>query len=1121
VPRVGPYETLEVLGRGGQGLVARARDVRTGAIVALKVVLDPRDPTIGPRLEREARALASLEHPNLARLVDSGTHEGRPWLALAFVQGRTLEAIGCAGRPPPAWSARVVADVAHALARCHAAGLVHRDVKPANIILEDVTERVVLVDFGLVRRDPRLAQSQPALTLSGELVGTPAYMAPEQADPRGHDAVGPPTDVHALGATLHFLLTGHPPYRGATLVELFARLLEQPPPAPSASAPGVPPPLDDLVRRALAKRPAERPTAAALAQALEALLAGAPGPAPPEGRRAGRRAGGGARGRPRPAAVALALAAIGLALAALAALAAATLRQAPGPAPAPPAPRPLPARPAPPWPAAPDGPLVWVWRRGDGPAPPREPALWESEAVAAPAALAAASEEGARAAFGGRARRAPGGRVAVRREPGDAEGLDPVWQVPGQAGLLAEGPLLRSTPDGLGLAQANDSGVGRVAVGRAVWTSPALRCRVRRRVEVDRELLALVLRPAAGAPYALTLEGRSRSATLKVAPDRVAATTAGLDPGWTLLTLAPGAPPGERLAVGGAGREVLGPLDAALGEPARDVPVALVLDEVDLLASGLEVEGVPRTVDRPALAGPATAPPGRVAAAFEREGGPGGPLVALEDAAGRRVTLGLDGGWLRLLREEGGRVEPIAEDEVGAGAEGWLWLEAGGGAVVGRARVGDREVDLAGADPWSGPWRAAAWGSSGPRVRLLDVEVSGPPAPDPPGAEGWRAGAAALAAVSCPRRLDAAALPPPGPGRAEAIADRARAAAARLEAFAAGLPGGGDDPAAAARLTPVRADALARAALGRALAGEPEAAERLWARLLAGAPAGVAYGRRALAALGPSAERGGPDLVDQLVVGWAPAAPAAVREACLALALLALPARRGDVLAQRGADEQARYRASGHRDRDALERALRLYAEGRAAGAHLGFVAPREAELLWRAGRLFEARQLYDAAVRLDPRGWSSWHGRAQVLLALGLREAALVSLLGALAANRSYPALAHEVEQAARADGVPAGVRAAALWALCVTVGQPGDLERLQASAREVDARGLAERDRDLLAFVLGEPPAAGARATATLARARRGDAAARAALSAAAEADELVLQLARLHHELSPLVR
>ncbi len=1117
MPKVGPYETLEVLGRGGQGLVARARDVRTGAIVALKVVLDDLDPTARARLEREARALSGLDHPNLARYVDHGTHDGRPWLALAYVQGKTLEALRRAGSPAPPWSARVVADVARALARCHAAGLVHRDVKPANIIVEEVTGRPVLVDFGLVRRGPRPIESQgEPLTLSGELVGTPAFMAPEQADPRGElGPVGPWTDVHALGATLHFLLTGKPPFAGATLVQLLAQLLEQPPRPPSATAPGVSAALDALVLRALAKRPAERPTAEELARALEAVAsgdAGGPAAAPPASR---------PRRRQRAWTAVAAAIALPLGAAAAVALALAARRERPGEAPPPPPEATtgvVPAAPAPrapPWPASPDAPGGWRWRRADGPVEAWAPALWEAEDVAAPAALAGAGDTAAvRAAFGDAARPAGGGRVIVRYlAPGvTPPGVSVVRTVVGQAGLFTRQPPVTTNAEEVRLAADNDTGVTRLDLGRAVWDAPAVRCEARAGRHVDRDFFGLTARPDHGAAAALSLEGRAGVTYLRGDGGQNLQAVAGLGPEWGRLWFAPGGPPGERLVLGSAPREAVARLAAALAAPAQGAQVGLVLDEVEVFVRDLEVEGTPRTVDWPALAGPAaTSPPGRVALAFARAPGAtrGGPLVALEDAAGRRVTLSLDGERLVLSRQDGPHTELLATAALGPEAEGWLWLEGGGGVLLGRARVGDREVEVAAADPWCGPWVRAGWGSTGPRVRVRDAEVGGPPAADPPGAAAWRRAAQALARLACPRRLDVGLLPPPGDKRLRALAEQARAAAAELEeAEAAGLGGAGGL---------VRRDALARAALGRAIAGDRSEVERLTGDLLAdGAPAA----RRALAALGPASEEGGQDLVEQLVVGWSSSAPDPVQRAFLALALAVAPERRGDVLTHEGLCEQLRFNATG--DAGAREDALRLYADARAAGGEPRIVLPREAELLYLAGRLDEALERYDEAVRLEPRLWAVWLGRAQVLRALGRHELCLASLLGALAGNRNHPPLFEELTHAADGASITPGVRTAALWALAATRGTPAEVAALEREADQLlSSRLLPARDLDLLAFVLGAAPPGGDRPTATLARARQGDVAARAALGDVTATDELVRNLARLTPGLAPLVR
>jgi serine/threonine protein kinase len=291
--RLGPFEVLGPLARGGQGAVLRARDTRTGKAVALKLLLQAEDKAVR-RFRQEAQLLARLDHPSIVRVVEHGVERGAPYLAMELVEGESLTALVTrvrrqTGAPPsPGWSAWTLASVADALEVCHRAGVVHRDLKPENILIERATGRPVLVDFGLARRDAELfgalsIDQASRLSLTGELRGTPAYMAPEQATPQRFGDVSGRTDVWGLCAVLHFALTGAPPFAADGLPNLIFKLLEEDPPDPRATNPGVPDALARVVLDGLRKQPAERlASAAALADALRAAVPqDATSPAPP------------------------------------------------------------------------------------------------------------------------------------------------------------------------------------------------------------------------------------------------------------------------------------------------------------------------------------------------------------------------------------------------------------------------------------------------------------------------------------------------------------------------------------------------------------------------------------------------------------------------------------------------------------------------------------------------------------------------------------------------------------------------------------------------------------------------------------------------------------------------
>lgn len=271
----GRYRLLELLGRGGGGCVYRAREETTGREVALKLVHSARtNARRRERLLREGRASAALRHPGIVRIHDCGEHQGIPFLVYELVPGGRNLADAFAQWDRPARVALVLG-VAEALAHAHAQGILHRDIKPENVLL-DPSGRARLTDFGLA-----LDPDSQRLTRTGELVGTPNTMAPEQfAASRAPPS--PRTDVWALGVLLYEALCGRPPFRGETLVELVTAVAQQDPLPPRRLDRTVPRALERLCLRALAKDPARRPPdagafAAELAAAQSAVHRGARG----------------------------------------------------------------------------------------------------------------------------------------------------------------------------------------------------------------------------------------------------------------------------------------------------------------------------------------------------------------------------------------------------------------------------------------------------------------------------------------------------------------------------------------------------------------------------------------------------------------------------------------------------------------------------------------------------------------------------------------------------------------------------------------------------------------------------------------------------------------------------
>jgi len=277
---IGPYEVRRLLGKGGMGAVYLAADRSLDRMVAIKM-LPPHlseEPEIVARFQREARAIAKLRHPNLMHIYTVGEHEGRPYFAMEYVKGSTLSSIiAKAGRIQPRQAAHVAAEIMSALDKVHQADIIHRDVKPGNIIIDE-DGRAVLMDFGLARQ----AEDAP-LTADHTVLGTPNYMSPEQAEGKPLDER---TDVYSLGIVLYEMLTGAPPFKGKTSFEILRQHIESSVPPPSEVQAGVPKAFDAVVARAVAKSPADRyqdmrQMAAGLAQvhpsATLARLAGAPG----------------------------------------------------------------------------------------------------------------------------------------------------------------------------------------------------------------------------------------------------------------------------------------------------------------------------------------------------------------------------------------------------------------------------------------------------------------------------------------------------------------------------------------------------------------------------------------------------------------------------------------------------------------------------------------------------------------------------------------------------------------------------------------------------------------------------------------------------------------------------
>jgi serine/threonine protein kinase len=296
-PELPGYEILGVLNRGGMGVVYKARQVALNRLVAVKMILSGTHaaPEQRARFRAEAEAVARLHHPNVVQIYEVGEHAGQPYFSMEFVEGGSLEQHLTRAVLPARHAARLVESLARAVYAAHQLGIVHRDLKPANILLQkseiqnSKSERdggAAISDFGFRISDfiPKVTDfglakrlDQPAgTTRAGVVLGTPSYMAPEQAE-GNPQAVGPAVDIYALGAILYEALTGRPPFQGETTFDTLEQVRLREPLPPSRLQPRVPCDLETICLKCLDKDPRRRyASAAALADDLGRFLAGEP-----------------------------------------------------------------------------------------------------------------------------------------------------------------------------------------------------------------------------------------------------------------------------------------------------------------------------------------------------------------------------------------------------------------------------------------------------------------------------------------------------------------------------------------------------------------------------------------------------------------------------------------------------------------------------------------------------------------------------------------------------------------------------------------------------------------------------------------------------------------------------
>jgi serine/threonine protein kinase/tetratricopeptide (TPR) repeat protein len=263
------YRVMEKLGGGGMGVVYKAEDAKLRRQVALKFLSDPTacDRTAVARFEREARAASALNHPAICTIYEFGEHDGQCFLAMEFIEGRSLRRL-CESGTTPASLAGLALQAGQALAAAHAAGIIHRDIKPENVMVRD-DGYLKLVDFGIARFAGGSPESTVE-TLPGTMIGTLRYMSPEQV--RGQ-AVSSPSDIFSLGAVLYEFAAGRHPFTGQSPAQILSAILWETPPAPSQLNPEISPALDGLIQQMLQKDPRLRPTATEICTALATATA--------------------------------------------------------------------------------------------------------------------------------------------------------------------------------------------------------------------------------------------------------------------------------------------------------------------------------------------------------------------------------------------------------------------------------------------------------------------------------------------------------------------------------------------------------------------------------------------------------------------------------------------------------------------------------------------------------------------------------------------------------------------------------------------------------------------------------------------------------------------------------
>jgi serine/threonine protein kinase len=271
-PDFGDYELLDEIARGGMGIVYRAKQKSLNRIVALKMILsgEMASESDVKRFYREGEAAAQLDHQGIVPIFEMGEHEGQHYFSMRFIEGKSLAAQIASGPRPPQSAAKLVRRLADAVGYAHEQGVIHRDLKPANVLLDSKSGHPRITDFGLAKK----AAGGRSLTKTGQILGTPGYMAPEQATGKKNE-IGPAVDLYSLGAILYELLTGRPPFQAATPLETLIQVLHADPAPPRLLNPDIPADLETICLKCLAKNYQERyASAAELANDLNRYLDG-------------------------------------------------------------------------------------------------------------------------------------------------------------------------------------------------------------------------------------------------------------------------------------------------------------------------------------------------------------------------------------------------------------------------------------------------------------------------------------------------------------------------------------------------------------------------------------------------------------------------------------------------------------------------------------------------------------------------------------------------------------------------------------------------------------------------------------------------------------------------------